>query len=760
MTLLGACLAKGQTSAESAHDLITGLREAQAAVRFEDRLRTHERALDAILKADDPKLEAALALWCQDEDRDRRNGFVRMAWTRLAQLDTGRALQLIDGARGEAFFEASREVWAEIARKEPERAYTAAQKLAPASKEQHQSKWLVQHIMRAVGASWFRATGLATLKRLPMLSHPDLMATAVFHGCVAEAHTAEAHTAEDKLALLDRYAGDEKPMIEENHIKSPNLCDELVRAAALADLPATRAWIERRFPAGTKRLSGRERDWHLVHARNELFRVWSRANPAAATDWLMSQQHADEDSDTSYAMTIAAFAIAGADREDMAAALAWLGKQKRPQDRTATLADFLDDDFGEDAVLRQSRDVLARWLATRPMAEREAVVLQCAKDYVRVQAKGDFLAVVFPEPAKCREMTEQLEKITGPAPDPEIVSGDSFMLRVFDLPIRDKTLAVSEAEARRSRELSRLHELARTATDPARRREGLEALKWMKSATPAELRSVLLPYLKDHRMDWFAEDLLSAWVLQDWRSCEAFAMGAHLPVAQRNDMLVHIFCEVAELHPDAALPRLRELIQAKVLVQAALDSPDDFGQVGWWTYYYGDMITRSLARGLLRQGDMQALAIIQTLPPSWQNTPFEVLYQGFTTPACGKQLLAYMEFADLAEKQRHNGVFRDFTVDLPQVIERMASISQAEAVQWLEERPERFSDFEKGERDNLVWRIHEAWRRNDPKAADAWIERVRREHPRRKAETPALMAPSDSRPLLPAVPPRSVELVK
>lgn len=746
VTLLGTCLAKGQTSAESAHELIVGLREAQDAVRFEDRLRTHERALDALLKADAAKLEAALVLWCRDEDRDRLNGFVRMAWTRMAQIDAGRALKLIEGARGEAFYEASREVWAEIARRDPERAYAAAQKLVPANKEQHQNRWLVQHIMRAVGASWFRVEGLTTLKRLPTLSHPDLMATAVFHGCVAEAQTAE-----DKLALLDRYASDEKPVIEENHSKSPNLCDELVRAAALADLAGTRAWIERRFPAGTKRLSGRERDWHLVHARNELFRVWSRTNPVAAADWLMAQQHGDEDSDTRYAMTLAASAIAGADCDDMPAALVWLGKQTRPQDRAATLADFLDDDFGEDAVLRQSRNALARWLATRPMAEREAVVLQCAKDFVRLQSQGDFLAVVFPDAAKCREMIEQLEKITGPELDPEVLSGSSFMLRVFDLPIRDKILVVSEADARRSRELARLHELARTSTDPARRREGLEALKWMKSAAPAELRPVLLAYLKDQRMDWFSQDLLSAWVLQDWRACEAFAMGAPFPVAKRDDMLVHIFCEAAELYPDAALARLRELIHAKVLVQAALDGPNVFARVRWRTYYYGDMITRSLALGLLRKGDMQALATIQTLPPRWQATPFEVLHEGFTTPACGKALLAQMEATDLAERQRRNGVFRDFTVDMPQVIQRLASISPADAVQWIETRPERFRDFEQGERSSSVHRIHQEWRLKDPKAADAWFERMRQEHPPKPESPPPVVPSSRARPLLPPV---------
>jgi hypothetical protein len=738
---LSVSVAQGQ----SAQDFVTWLKEAQAATRFEDRLSKHERALDAILKADTATLEGALLIWCRGDVWRWGNEFAKLAWTRLAQIDRGRALRLLGNVgNAEALSEAVEEVWAVIAATDPERGYRFAQALA--NQQADQNKWVVKHIMRAVGAAWFRTNGLETLKRLPTLSHSELMATAVFHGCVSEAQTAE-----HKLALLDRYAGEEKPVIEENHTKSPNLCEELVRAAALADLPGTRAWVERRFPPGTKRRSYSSRDWYVVNARNELFRGWSRTNANAAADWLMAQQHADEDTDTSYAMILGSGAIARNDREDMTAALAWLGKQTRPQDRIAALAEFLNDEFGEDAVLRQSRDVLAHWLAGRPMAEREAVVLNLAKDFVHLQKKKELLAIIFPEPAKCREMVERIEKITGPELDPEVLSGSSFMLRVFDLPIVDKTLVVSEADAKRCHELAGLHELARSSTDPVRRREGLETLKWMKSATPVELRPVLLAYLKDHRMDWFAEDLLSAWVLQDWRACEAFAMGAPFTVAQRDDMLVHIFCEAAELHPDAALARLRELMQSKVLVQEALDGPNDFAHVRWRTYYYGDMITRSLANGLLQQGDMQALATIQTLPSRWQYTPLEELYERFTTPACGKALLAHIEAADLAERQRNDGIFRDFTYRIPQVIGRLASISPAETVQWIEARPERFRDFEEGERSSSVHRIHQEWRLKDPKAADAWFEHMRQEHPP-KPEPPRPVVPSSrARPLLPPV---------
>ena len=298
--ILWASQVCGQPVPADAREFLTWLEEARAANRFEDRLRTHERALDAILKADADTLATVLGLWCGEDDSYQRNHFVRMTWKRLTQFDTGRALKLIEETyREDAFHEAAREVWAEIARIDPARAYIAAQGFAPENKEQHLRKWLVQHIMQAVGASWFRATSLETLKRLPTLSHPELMATAVFHGCVSEAKTAE-----QKIALLERFAGDAKPVIQENHSKSPDLCDELVCAAALADLAQTRAWVEQRFPAGQKR-SNQDGYNHLNHARQALFHVWAGSDAVAAADWIIAQQHPDEDSSSSYAMTIA-----------------------------------------------------------------------------------------------------------------------------------------------------------------------------------------------------------------------------------------------------------------------------------------------------------------------------------------------------------------------------------------------------------------------------------------------------------------------
>jgi hypothetical protein len=380
------------------------------------------------------------------------------------------------------------------------------------------------------------------------------------------------------------------------------------------------------------------------------------------------------------------------------------------------------------------------------MAEREAVVLAAAQDHIRLQAKGGFLSTVFPDETKRREMAARLEKITRPP-----IDGNPSVLRVFDLPpVHEEVLIVDEAHAVRSRELAGLHDLQRTSTDPTERRKGLGALKWMKSAKPADLRPVLLAYLKNHRMDWFAEDLLSAWVLQDWRSCEVFATNAPFSVQKRDDMLIHIFCEAAEIHPDDTLARLRDLLRSKVLVPAALNGGSSGSRVKWLTHYDGGMIVSSLARGLLRQGDMKALATIQSWPAGWQINACEVLAREFTTTECGNALLASLEQLQEDQNRQPARVRWDYDIEITQVLGRLASISPANAVEWLEARPEQLRDPD--DRRSSAHRVHAVWSETDPKAADAWMEKVKREQLALNRDVPAPNHGPGSGPLLPAVP--------
>jgi len=699
--LLSVTLAATISAEAASSEWLRLLDEAPHEEGFEERLLRQQKALDAILKADTATLVRELVAWGRDENASRRNSFTRLAWTRLAKQDQEAALTALSEVHDqEAFEEAARQVWAAVAETNPALAYAAAQRFAPKDADQHSARWLVQHIMSAVGATWFRSTGVETLKRLPSLSHPDLMATAVFQGCMQEARSAD-----DWLALLDRYTGDEKPLIEENHIKDPNLCEQLVEGAAHADLAKTRTWIEKRFPSGTGRMGTRDPHWKIVHARRALFDVWRIREPRLAADWLAAQMPVN-DSDAGWDLFQCVEAVAGEDYERLPAALDWLVAKRSATDASAAINKLLSYHF-EDPAFHEPFQKLAQWLSTRPLAEREAVLISAAQqNFVRLQIPPAFLAMVIPEEAPRHAFMKRLQALQS---NDEAVEPSSWLLHVFHPPATDEKLIVSAQDEHRCQELARQHEEARTFDDPVRRRNGLQALEWMQKAPAAELRPILLARLRDHRMDWFSEDLLGAWASKDWRDAEAFAMKAPLPARKRNQMLIHLFREAALKHPDAVLQRLRELETAQVLNPDALSGSAAVSRASWLTYYDGESIVRSLARGWTRQNDVQAVARIRALPMDWQTSAWEVLLHQFTTAEGGEAILnALQPGRDPLEYQ----------LQLCQVLGRLPEISPAAGLRWIQSHPELLK--EAAERNSAVQSFYRAWQHVDREAANAW----------------------------------------
>ena len=700
-SLLSVTLAATISAEAASSEWLHLLDEAPHEEGFEERLLRQQKALDAILKADTATLVRELVAWGRDENASRRNSFIRLAWTRLAKQDHETALKALSEIHHqEAFEEAAREVWAAVADTNPALAYAAAQRFAPKDADQHSACWLVQHIMRALGAAWFRATSVETLKRLPTLSHPDLMATAVFQGCMQEVRSAE-----DWLALLDRYVGVEKPVIEENHIKNPNLCEQLVEGAAHADLAKTRAWIEKRFPSGTGRMGTRDPHRKIVHARRALFDVWRIREPRLAADWLAAQMPVD-DSDAGWDLFQCVEAVAGEDFERLPAALDWLAANRPATDVSAAINKFLSYHF-EDPAFHEPFQKLAQWLSKRPLAEREALLFSSAQqNFVRLQTPPAFLATAIPEEAPRQALVKRLQALQS---SDEAIEPSSWLLHVFHPPATDEKLIVSAQDEHHCRELARQHEEARTSADPVRRRQGLVALEWMQKAPAAELRPILLARLRDHRMDWFSEDLLAAWVSKDWRDVEAFAMKAPLPARKRNQMLVHLFREAALKQPDAVLQRLRELETARLVNPVALSGSAVVSRASWLTYYDGESIVRSLARGWTRQNDVQAVARIQALPLSWQTSAREVLLHEFTTAEGGEAILnALQPGRDPLEYQ----------LQLCQVLGRLPEISPTAGLRWIKAHPELLK--EASDINSAVQSFYRAWQRVDREAADKW----------------------------------------
>ncbi|HBJ84477.1 MAG TPA: hypothetical protein DDZ88_11520 [Verrucomicrobiales bacterium] len=373
VVLLWASHAFSQTAEKlptSGREFLQWLDDANEARSVADRLQKQTRALEAILHADTDLLAAALDAWLKE---GARNPFVRMSWRQLTDKDQSKALQMMMKARSfYNFEEAAPAVYGFIARSNPDRAYAEVQRLygptEPRDSFGRSNHWCAAVIMRDVGAGWFRQERLGAVPRLKSLSHPDEMAAAVFEGFVMAATTVS-----ERIALLDRFTSHEKPLIIEKK-KQPHLCDDLVLMSAREDLHKTRAWIEKRYPAGTNRRSTPSGDWHISDVRRGLFQVWAKTDPLAAADWLMAQQgKASQDAvDSLFSCT---HAIAGDGFRDMAAALAWLAGHSSREGMITVVARWLENE-AQGTNERNSRVIIGEWMSRLPMVDREAILVQ------------------------------------------------------------------------------------------------------------------------------------------------------------------------------------------------------------------------------------------------------------------------------------------------------------------------------------------------------------------------------------------------
>jgi hypothetical protein len=716
------------------------LDEALEARSITERVQTHSRVLEAILHADADLLSAALDAW--NKEGRLHKPFVDMTWARLAQLDEAKALQLLEKTGN--FAEAAASVYGFIARSDPDRAYAAVQRLDYPEKAGHQVLGVyAESIMREVGAAWFRRERLQATLRLESLSRPKDRVAAVFEGFVMAAKTVS-----ERIALLDRFTSHEKPLIIENK-KQPHLCDDLVLMSAREDLQKTRAWIEKRYPAGTSRQSGSLRDRHITAVRRSLFQVWAKTGPLAAADWLMAQQGKTNPDDADFLFSCT-HAIAGDDFRDMAAALAWLAGHSRREGMITVVARLLENE-PQDTNERNSRVIIGEWMSRLPLVDREAILVQALdRSYYKQKpflprVDDAFIARVLPDvpsrPGVLARVISQIRPeempVENEATSPFISDDDgnmpSWMMSGFDVAEERSRHSDRSEDIELSKELERQHDMAVKADDPGERLTGLKSLRWMIEAEPAQLKAVLLAHLQmEHGvMSVFANDLIECWVMRDWRSCEAFVWKADLPSRTRRCMLVQLFREAALRLPDEVLSRLHELIHSGLLSQDALNSRSVGSRSPHLLYYDCGEITENLALGWTRQNGVEALRKIQTLPPKWQPSAFEAFSDSFTTAKAGLEMLSLIVAHDArqplppSDQEMCCGLkWWNWEAARP-VLERLAFIAPLDAKAWLEASPDRLRTCDNPF--DAVWLVHREWHNKDAKAADVWLRQVRPE---------------------------------
>ncbi|WP_395750426.1 hypothetical protein [Prosthecobacter sp.] len=747
-------------------ELFQWLDDAEKAQSVADRYRTHSRALEAIVHADTALLSETLGMW---HKKRSRNAFVGMMWRQLTQQDQAKALEMTKKTGGSySFNEAALDVYGFIAASDPECAYAEVQRLhGPKVKRDKSGRnqgWSAGGILSRVAAAWFHRERLGALSRLKSLPAPQDTVVDAFKGFIEAATTLD-----ERLALLERLASPEEPVIHEQS-KHPRFCENLVRGAAHEDLTKTRAWIEKRFPRGQGRVSAFEHDWIITRVRQALFQTWAKSDPKAAADWLMAQL-GPEDPDADTSMWMCAYAITGPDYEGLAHALEWLKRQTHREAVIAVIAEWLGHE-ADDTNERHSRGIITRWMERLPMQEREAILSKALRDCYYsnkpFQLRDDDLLVslVFPDEASRKEALGRLKARAEPAEEPEVQVADlspftytrgegmpSSRMRGFDVTAERLKHAAEPQAIELSRKLAHQHHLSQTSDDPLVRLAGLKVLQWMLAATPAQIEPVLLAHLQEEKgeMTVFANDLIECWAVRDWRSAEPFVWKADLPAMTRRNMLIHLFCEAALRFPDDVLSRLRELIRAGSLKQDALNDCTVGSRAPGRLYYDCAFITESLARGWTRQNDVEALRKIQALPLRWQPVAFDAFSRSFTTAEAGLAMLdlivAYdarklSPLADKSVSQTGKDTHEarrliPLAIDVPRccgldgdnwlvakvVIERLAAISPERARAWLEAKPDRVVN--NGERFDGVWAVYEGWRQQDAHAADDWLWRHR-----------------------------------
>lgn len=752
--LLGCAFpALGQKAVTAApaneREFLRWMEEARDARTLSERLRTQSRVLEAIAQAGPALLSATL----RKADQERvENTWTSRAWAQLTELDEAQALRLLAHRDGSS----ARAAYTHIARKDPDRVYTMAQRLAddPRRSDQWGHNWLVRHIMREAGAVWFRKEGVQALGRFSMLSHPEVMATGLFEGCV-EAVT----TAEQRLTLLDLFMRPGPPTIKMLS-KGSAPWEDLLPDAAREDLPAARAWVERHFPgAGSKQPQPqprlrKEAEWMCDTLRLSLFREWSRTDARAAADWLMAQLNATEENSWDY-MGPAARTLAGPDDAALPTAMDWLQKQQRTQDVPGVVAEWMEH-APLDSHERRNHDIITRWMAGLEPGLREPIQKEIRRrnepppKFEPITSNPHLIPVPPgagqnppappPEASTAKQPEEPEDEVYHPVDSPFVTSWSGVGVppdyrRAFDVPLPSSIPPPSpQAVALEQKVARQYYDEAPGKTRAGERLAGLKALEWMTTAPTAQLGEVLVAHLQPHKgpgmLTFLADDLVEAWVERDWRGCETFLWEAPLPARTRAALLMQAFTQAALRFPDEALPRLLEHIRAGRLDPVALNSFDGGQRSPDFPSHDGDDITASLARGWTQQDDLAALAKIQALPPKWQPRCFEVFADGFTTPGAGVALLKLIVQQDAKvplkpdEKKRLSHGLRSEHWDIAQqALERLATLDPLAAKAWLEAEPSRLRKTD--DTFDGVWRVHRVWHDLDPKAADAWLKQVR-----------------------------------
>lgn len=713
--------------------LLDKLDRAGRASTLEDKRRDVRAAMHALLEA--PKQVLLDAMSESMRERSAYDDMRRMLVEQCAARHPEEAISLLDGPAADwsSRAEASWQVWAVIARTEPERALEVAQAFFDPKHGYYRDQLHhggvgrpVAFIAKAVGETWWKRDGMSALKKLGTLSHADEI-----DGKLLEGMCGAATTAEECLALLEWFVGSGRK-VNRSQKGFDVWWERPMRLAVSLDVAKTKAWIERTFPPGIKRPSYKEADWDAVHFRRVFFHTWAKTSPEAAADWYAAQ-FGDDDEDGESALVSCMYALGSPDGE-MTAGLRWLSRFRGRPHFVKVAASVLNDAgefLRDDTRLKQ----VTAWMAALPVKEREEIILASRRGFggynVPFAASMDdkILRGAFPDELERRALVERLKKNLKPDEftelndqRKELMNDDEFLL-----PARKSAHTSSEEAYALAEKLAAQHLAATTSLDLRMRLEGMAALDWLLVAPVEKLREILQAHLESPTVEGmlpddissFAVAVIEAWVIKDWRGCEQFAWDCAMPERVRRALMIETFKRAASRHPDEVFDRLETLAKENRFSPGTLRGVPDVQCGG--SCYMGFVPELAGAEWIKRDGT-QAVEKFKNLPENWQRGAITGAINQFTSASAGLEMLNWLEELDASAQAKAEDHWT-YHREIKSALSRLAEINLESARQWLEAKKERYAKSD--DRFDSFDVVQRAMSQRDPAAAAAWGQKLR-----------------------------------
>ena len=605
----------------TARALLDLLKQDHEAQTLADRIRCTRIAMEALLAADKQTLLEGLDIAITEKIQHPR---VLCLAEECALKDREAALARIDKSdAGVALYFA---VWDALARNDPDRAIARFAKSGSDPKQLSEGQLAV---LTEAGAALWRRDGKAALEVLASKSADKFPKETLFCGMAGAVRDIE-----DRLTLLDWLTSPAGQDIERHPKGFGKLINRLTGDAALLDLPRTRAWIERRFPAGHSDKSGPVPNPDTTDLRTSLFKAWALTDPRPAADWLMAQVPPEDEAAGSF-LSLCIHVLERSPLGGGKIAADWLLGHRENPDFVTWVQWMLEGDgsvSGQTAQEPTERTMTERF-SRLPFDLRRRIFFDHEKDQPRYRATrrrfgeplhGRLLRSIFP----VEDERKRIEEEEGKRPEqswdypPDRKFFDTIPM-AFKLEDHPPEPPPKPSDFERARQLAAWYEQWVGSFDPATRLEGLAALEWVSRCTDTDFMTILRAHDGNPGSCpedcHFTEGAMNARIDRDWRSCERMIrLVWWQDSTRRQEWLLKVFLRAAKSEPDAVLAHVKNLFEESHFDMTKPEIYVEIARRGPRPIELPSDIATGLGGGWALHNKSECMARILSLPPHWQ----------------------------------------------------------------------------------------------------------------------------------------------